>query len=144
MASSKDKPANMKRDSKAPAGLGVVAYTGLALSIVGAILDFASGYMAAPMEVSMASAYVEETSLLVLGAIVLVLGMVSVTPSLIKRMKWTGLGMEILGVVMAVVSGVVPGMNTDISYGMLVVGALMIINGALMQRGRRMKQEEDR
>jgi len=46
--------------------------------------------------------------------------------------------------VMAVVSGVVPGMNTDISYGMLVVGALMIINGALMQRGRRMKQEEDR
>ena len=57
-------------------------------------------------------------------------------------MKWSGIGMEVLGVVMAVVSGFFPGMNEGISDAMLVVGALMIINGALMQRSRAMKKTE--
>ena len=130
--------------SGTPARTLAVAYIGLTLSIVGAMLDLASGYMAAPMEAGMASAYLAETCLYVLGVVSLCLGVVSIVPSLMRKMRWTGVGMELLGVAMAVVSGAVPGMNVDFSYGMLVIGALMIINGALMQRWRPKKQEESR
>jgi hypothetical protein len=132
----------MRRDSDARAGPGVVAYTGLTLSLVGALLDFASGYALAPMGGGMASAYIAEASLYFLGAVVLVVGALSVTSVMANRMKWSGIGMEVLGVVMAVVSGLVPGMNGGLSDAMLVVGALMIINGALMQRNRGMKAEK--
>jgi hypothetical protein len=134
----------MKQGSEERAGPGAAVYTGLALSVIGALLDVASGYLLAPMSGGMPSTYVAEASMYLLGAAVLVWGLLSVTTVMAARMKWSGAGMEILGVVMAVVSGIIPGMNGGLSNAMLLVGALMIINGALMQRRRGMKQEKDR
>ena len=122
-------------------GKRVVAHTGLALSVVGALLDFASGYTFAPMEGGMAMATTSEIFMYLLGAVLIILGILSVTPLMAGRMRWSGIGMEVLGVIMALVSGLFPGMNEGISDAMLVVGALMIINGILMQRNRVMKKE---
>ena len=69
-----------------------------------------------------------------LGVIVLVGGVMLVLPSMAGRMRRLGLLMEVLGVVMALTSYLVPGMNLAVSYAMLLVGAAMIVNGAYMQR----------
>ena len=61
-------------------GKGAVAYTGLALSVVGALLDFASGYTFSPMESGMTMATSSEVFMYLLGAVLIILGILSVTP----------------------------------------------------------------
>lgn len=115
-----------------------VGYSALALSVIGAVLDFASAYQVAPMSaMAMAGPYSAEVVLFALGVVVLAAGILPFLPSASWSMRRSGLSMEILGVAMAVVSGLVPGMDVALSYAMLVVGALMIVNGIAMQRGRR-------
>jgi hypothetical protein len=49
-------------------------------------------------------------------------------------MRRLGLLMEVFGVVMALASYWLPGMNPVLSYAMLLVGGAMILNGVFMQR----------
>lgn len=117
-----------------------LASTGLALSIVGAALDFASGYTTGLMPSGgMEVPSIFTILLYLLGGVVVVVGILLVAPSMARRMKWFGLLMEVLGVVMALASAWIPGMNAGLSDAMLIVGALMILNGALMQTRRKME-----
>lgn len=115
-----------------------LAYTGLGISLVGAALDFASGYFAAapmaPQQGEMANISATSVALYLLGFVVLLGGLLLVLPAMGSRMRRLGLLMELLGVVMALVSYLAPGMNLTLSYAMLFVGAAMILNGVLMQR----------
>ena len=144
MAPQEKRARPMRQDTAAATRQWLVVYVGLTISVVGALLDFASGYLLTPMEGAMAFAYLAEVAMYVLGGIVLVLGVLSVTRVMANRMKWCGLGMEIIGVVMAVVSGLVPGMNEGLSDAMLVIAIAMIIDGALMQRNRGMQKEKSK
>ena len=72
--------------------------------------------------------------LYLLGIIVLLGGGLLLRPGSAERMRRLGALMEVLGVVMALASYLIPGMNLALSYAMLLVGAAMILNGALMQR----------
>jgi len=115
-----------------------LAYTGFGISLVGAALDFASGYYSTSSTTMpsgvMSSPSSTSVALYLLGVIVLVGGVMLVLPSMAGRMRRLGLLMEVLGVVMALTSYLVPGMNLAVSYAMLLVGAAMIVNGAYMQR----------
>ncbi|MDV3277928.1 MAG: hypothetical protein LYZ69_05615 [Nitrososphaerales archaeon] len=112
-----------------------VVYTGLAVSLIGAVLDFVSGFMLTPMTGGgMAASFLSAVALYVLGGAVLIVGVLLLAPSMAGRMNRFGVLMEVFGVVMALASGLVPGMNVGLSYAMLVIGGLMILNGALMQR----------
>ena len=115
-----------------------LAYTGFGISLVGAALDFASGYYSTSSTTmppgAMSSPSSTSVALYLLGVIVLVGGVMLVLPSMAGRMRRLGLLMEVLGVVMALTSYLVPGMNLAVSYAMLLVGAAMIVNGAYMQR----------
>jgi hypothetical protein len=115
-----------------------LAYTGFGISIVGAALDFASGYysmgsMAVPSG-TMGGPSTASVTMYVLGIVVLFGGVLLVLPGMAGSMRRLGLLMEVLGVVMALASYLVPGMNLGLSYAMLLVGAAMILNGAYMQR----------
>lgn len=127
--------AEMKKPS---ASMSRLVFTGFVISLAGAILDFASGYYASgPMSSeagSMAAPSPTSVALYLLGILVLLGGVLLVLPGTAGRMQRLGLLMEGLGVVMALVSYLVPGMNLGLSYAMLFVGAAMILNGALMQR----------
>jgi hypothetical protein len=118
--------------------LKTIVYTALAISLVGALLDFASGNSFNPMMGGgMGASYDSAVALYVLGAVVLIAGVLPFLPNVANRMSWFGLLMEIFGVTMVLASGWIPGMNIVLSDAMLVVGALMILNGALMQRGNK-------
>lgn len=113
-------------------------YSALALSVIGAMLDFVSAYQATPMSGgSMVGSYYATVLLSTLGVMLLVAGVLPLVASASWSMRRSGLTMELLGVVMVLVSGLVPGMDALVSDGMLVVGGLMIINGILMQRSRK-------
>ena len=109
------------------------SYTGLLISLVGAIIDFDSGYSYSMGSSSMG---VSTTSVAfyALGVLLVIAGALLVLPSMAANMRRLGLLMEVLGVVMALSSYLVPGMNVSLSYGMLLVAAAMILNGAVMQR----------
>ena len=115
-----------------------VAYTGVLLSFVGAALDVASGYTLTSMTADPMTGGGPSTASMVflygLGTALAVAGLAMVLPGASGRMRLLGLVMEVFGVVMALTSTFVPGMNGALSDGMLIVGALMILNGALMQR----------
>jgi len=115
-----------------------LAYTGLAISLVGAALDFVSGYYSmgpmTPQAGAMATVPTSSIALYLLGFVILLGGALLVLPGMAGRMSRVGLLMEVLGVVMALVSYYFPGMNLTLSYAMLFAGAAMILNGALMQR----------
>ena len=107
------------------------------LSGIGAVLDFASGYTLAPMNgEGMAGSYLAEVSMYALGAVVLLVGILLILPTA-SRMNWSGVAMEVLGVAMVLVSYLIPGMNSALSDAMLVVGALMVVNGIAMQRSNK-------
>lgn len=118
-----------------------LAYTGFGISLVGAMLDFYSGYSywtgsmgsAEPMT-GATPGYALTVALLSLGFAVLVGGVMMALPGMVGKMRRLGLLMEALGVVMALTSYLVPGMDLAVSYAMLFVGAAMIVNGAMMQR----------
>lgn len=116
-----------------------MAYTGLGISLLGAVVDFGSGYSysMAPMNPPAGmtgGAGTISIALFLLGIVVLLSGAALVIPRMAGSMRGLGLLMEAFGVIMALVSYLVPGMNPALSYAMLLVGAAMILNGALMQR----------
>jgi uncharacterized membrane protein (UPF0136 family) len=102
--------------------------------VAGAALDFASGYTMSPMNEGMAPSYLGEEAMYALGVLVLVVGLFSFLRAASDTMKWSGAAMGVLGFVMILASGLVPGMNAAISDSMLIVGGLMIVNGIIMQR----------
>jgi uncharacterized membrane protein HdeD (DUF308 family) len=113
------------------------AVSGLVVSVAGAYLDFSSGYgMSTP---SMEAMQISTESLLLylLGAVVLGTGISMVLPLARARMRLFGGIMEALGIVMALASTFLPNMEMGTSDLMLVVGALMILNGALMGYSRK-------
>jgi uncharacterized membrane protein HdeD (DUF308 family) len=121
-----------------------IAYTGFGIGVLGAAVDFGSAYSywATPMSSTGSGLMISAWStslgfavvLVILGVIVLFAGVLTLLPSMAKRMRPVGLLMEVLGVVMALTSYLVPGMGVWLSYAMLFAGAVMILNGALMQR----------
>jgi hypothetical protein len=108
------------------------AVTGLVLSVAGAYLDFASGQGMTTLAMGEPTLPAESLLLYALGAAVLATGLVMVLPVSRGRMKAMGGVMEALGIVMALASTFLPNMGMGTSDLMLVVGALMILNGALM------------
>lgn len=120
------------------------ALAGLGIGLAGAALDFVSGYsIRSTGENGMTSDVTGWTiPLYLLGIAVLASGVLIVLPMTGGAMRKLGGAMEVLGIVMVLVSYLAPGMNLGLAYAMLVVGAAMIVNGAIMQRGRgRMKSD---
>lgn len=117
------------------------AYTGLAIAVVGAALDFSAGYfLLQPADGMMTTVGDIEfaIALFALGLVVLAAGAAGVLPKMEGRTKYIGIVMELSGMAMAVISAWGPGMNPLTAFGMLAVGGLIILNGALMQRGPEM------
>jgi len=114
-----------------------LAYSGLGISLIGAALDFESGY-SYPMGLATSGMMVgfspSAAALYALGIAVLASGALLVLPSMRSHMRRLGLLMELLGVVMALTSYLLPGMSIALAFAMLFVAAAMILNGALMQR----------
>lgn len=114
-----------------------LAYAGMLVSLAGAALDFASGYTLAPMAADTMTGGMNGVAymflLYALGVAVLITGLLLVVPGISGNMRRLGLLMELFGVVMALTSTFGPGMSAALSDGMLIVGALMILNGAAMQ-----------
>jgi len=109
------------------------SFAGLLISLVGALLDFDSGH-SYPMGSSMSGISPTSLGFYILGVLLVVSGVLMVLPSMVGQMRRLGLVMEALGVVMALSSYFAPGMSAALSFGMLLVAAAMILNGALMQR----------
>ncbi len=117
--------------------LGTAAAVSAAVALTGAALDFYSAYaMTAPVGGSMmeGTAFGSAVVLTLLGIITLGLGVAMVLPAMTTRMHRIGLGMELCGVAMALVSAWLPEMPSGISLVMLAFGGVMILSGALTQR----------
>ena len=114
-----------------------LAYAGMLVSLAGVALDFASGYTLASMGADAMMGGMNGIAYIVLlyalGIAVVVTGLLLVVPGISGNMGRLGLLMELFGVVMALASTFGPGMSAALSDGMLIVGALMILNGAAMQ-----------
>ena len=118
-----------------------ITASGLAISLVGAALDFLSAYqmiynnvngMMAPANQLLAG-----VGLLLLGLSVAVTGLAIAWPRTGSRMGLFGLLMEVYGVLMGLAATYAPGMNLTVADGMLVVGVAMFANGLLMQRRKK-------
>lgn len=131
------------------------AYLGLSLGLVGALLDFSTGYLILTqammttneMGVNMteynSSALAWGIAIFVLGAILLVTAIASVSSVGKRRMDLFGVLMTVFGVAMLFIGGAMYSRVTPMmagyflsSLGMFVVGALMVLNGILMRRHR--------
>lgn len=114
--------------------------TGLVLAIIGASLDFISGYamVANPSSMSMSGGtrLIGGVGLFALGIVVIVTGVAMATPFASGRMSILGLLMEVYGVLMGLASTYIPSMNGMAADAMLIVGILMFVNGMLMQSRR--------
>ena len=127
----------------------------MVLGVLGAALDFNSGYLFLSQSIMTTNDMGVMTShynmpvfdwgvvLVLLGLLVLGTSLISVTSSGMQRMRSFGILMAVYGVMMLVIgsfmySGMTPMMTgaTFSSVGMIVVGALMIVNGVLMMRKR--------
>ena len=135
--------------------LNHITLTGLILGFAGAVLDFSSGYLifvqsmvrTNTMGVSMTEynsfALVWGIGLFVLGGLLIITAIASVSSFGNMRMRIFGLMMAVYGVVMLLVGEsmylqIAPMMAGSFltSVGMFVVGFLMILNGVLMVRNR--------
>lgn len=123
---------------------------GLLLSIVGAILDFASGAfilqtLSTPVGTGMVASGVQSTAwgwtllLFAMGALLLITGVLGITPLAMRRMRFFGVIMILYGIVMLVIGsfmsfGIAPMMRGGLVSGltMLMVGLGMIVNGKMM------------
>lgn len=124
-----------------------VAYSGLGISVAGAALDYVSGYSLGSVRgvgTMSGEPTVSAVALYALGTGVLIAGILTVLPSMTAATRRLGILMEVFGVLMALASAWVPGMYASLSDAMLIIGALMILNGALMQRHREMGREADK
>jgi hypothetical protein len=117
--------------------LRAIAILGLALSVVGAVLDFGSGYLlvwdSSSMAMSSGADFLVGLGLLALGVALLVTGVMMVSRRAAGRTNVLGALMEIYGILMGLVSTYTPSMNGVIANLMLVVGILMFLDGILMQ-----------
>ncbi|MFI5421794.1 MAG: hypothetical protein ACHQ1H_12565 [Nitrososphaerales archaeon] len=131
-----------------------IAVSGIILSAAGALLDFFAGYLIlsqstiTTMEMGVTMSHYNSNALVwgvgisLLGVILVVTEIVSLTSIGMGRMNIFGFLMMGYGVLMlfigtAMYSGVAPMMNYSVesSAGMFVAGALMLVNGGLMVRG---------
>lgn len=127
--------------------------SGFVLGVLGSFLDFTSGYlilsramtstneMGTMINTYSLSNLAWSISLFVLGAIILITSLASISKAGLARMHLFGTLMIAYGIIMLFVGGtmfarIAPMMNGYLisSAGMFVVGALMIANGALMNR----------
>lgn len=135
--------------------LNALGILGVFLAVAGSLLDFYSGYLilAQPitmtndmgMVISQYAPYVLGwgAGILALGVVLLVTALALVMSFGMGRMKILGALMALYGVLMLFIGismywGVTPMMQraTLPGLGMLVVGALMVFNGAAMRRPR--------
>jgi hypothetical protein len=132
---------------------------GLILGLVGALLDFTTGYfilergvmrittmngMGQTMTEYNSSVLAWGIGVLVLGAMVLITALASLSSLGMRRMNLFGALMIVYGMAMlfvggAMLTGLAPMTMTEgytllSSLGMLVVGALMLLNGFMMNR----------
>lgn len=133
-----------------------MATMGLALSVVGAALDFASGTLILQtasmptmpdMGMGPVTTYATVWSLLLysLGGLLIITGVLGVTRVSMGRMHIFGGMMAIYGIIMLIIGAlmlmeITPTMQgaTFSSIGMFVVGFGMVINGLLMATRREM------
>jgi hypothetical protein len=135
--------------------LGVLGIVGVFLAVAGALLDFYSGYLILAQsamttnDIGMVipqyapSALGWGAGILVLGVVLLVTALAIVTSFGMGRMKTLGALMALYGILMLFIGvsmywGVTPMMQRAAlpGLGMLVVGALMVFNGAVMRGPR--------
>jgi hypothetical protein len=124
-----------------PPSMRGVAYTGVLLSFAGAALDVSSGYTLASVAADAMMGGGPSTEYMIflygLAAALAVAGLTILMPGASGRMRLLGLVMVLFGVIMVLAGAFVPGMNAALSAGMLIVGVLMSLNGALMQRNKK-------
>lgn len=113
---------------------------GVVLGLAGATLDFYSGYQLTTQSGMMGSGQSWGVGLFLLGVVLAVTALVSLSPGSL-RMKDLGALMVVYGVVMLFIGalmylGYTATMEgaTFSGVGMLAVGLLMVVNGALMSR----------
>lgn len=147
----------MQSSGANPPRLGSAGLFGVFLGLAGALLDFYSGYQiltaSAMMTNEMGMTVTQYTpsglawgvGLSALGVMLLVTAIATVTSLGMRHMKSIGALMILYGVIMLVIgvsmySEVAPMMGGAAlsGPGMLVVGALMVVNGAVMRRPPRM------
>jgi hypothetical protein len=123
----------------------LVSTSSFMLGIIGGLLDFASattivinqgGMM---MNSFLFSGYVWAAILLALGVLVVVVAVFSVMSTGMRYLRGFALLMVTLGLVMAIIGSVmstesIVGSSLIYSYGMVIVGILMAINGVTMLR----------
>ena len=130
-------------------GKARAAWFGLALGLVGAALDFYSYYQMATYQTPMMGigpGPIWAPALAALGVLLVVSAVAGASSFGAARMPLFGGLMVLYGALMlllgAEMGGAFPGMQaaSSLEAGMIVVGALMIINGAVMVRMKRMPQ----
>lgn len=123
-----------------------LAILGLVLSLAGAVLDLASG--TAMLRGSVMGTAASDRAVLAwavvlysLAALLVVSGILGASSAGMRRMRMVGALMLIYGFVMVAIGalmygGYAPMMGDQLlsSSGMLAVGCLMVVNGALMAR----------
>lgn len=129
----------------------MVSSGGFILGLIGGVLDFASASMlligratgSGMMGESSSSAYIWAAVLIVLGAVVMVTTLLSVATMSTRMGRAAPLLMTTYGVIMtgigtAMAGGYVvnEGMSLLYSYGMVLVGVLMVANGIIMLKGQ--------
>ena len=133
--------------------MNAITVSGIILSAAGAVLDFFAGYllfsqsntttmvMGVTMSHYNSDGLVWGVGISLLGVVLVLTEIVSLSSAGMGRMKIFGFLMMGYGVVMLVIgtamySGITPMMNYSAlsSAGMYAAGALMMVNGALMLR----------
>ncbi len=127
--------------------------TGFVLGIAGAFLDFSAGYLLLTQSMTTtndmgvtnveynASTISWGVGIIALGAVLLITALVSVSTIGIKRMRFMGVIMVIYGATMLFIgasmysriASMMEG-SLALSFGMFLVGGLMVLNGIVMQK----------
>lgn len=111
------------------------------LSVFGVVLGFVGGatdiYSAAVYPSNGMGPSGVSVAFYVLGALVIVTSVAMLAPKMHSRMSGFAALMEIYGIVMVLASGYIPVMQAEASDAMFLIGALMILDGALIQYRKR-------
>jgi hypothetical protein len=100
------------------------------LGVVGGVTDIYSGAIYPSGQMG-PSAY--SVAFYILGAVVIATSLAMLTPMMRGRMSGSAALMEIYGIIMVLASGYIPMMEAGASDAMFIFGALMIVDGALIQ-----------
>jgi hypothetical protein len=115
------------------------------LGIIGGLLDFASSTTivlnqgGTMMNSFLFSGYVWAAILLALGVLVVIVAVFSVMSTGMRHLRGFALLMMTLGILMVIIGGImstgsIVGSSVIYSYGMVIVGILMAVNGVTMLR----------